>query len=122
MASVRALIIREGKVLMLQRGPQISLPDHWCLPGGRIDESESPEAACLREVREETGLEIRVVRQLYRAGSIHYFLCSLRGEAEICLQAEECQAFTWAEPGLVHRVGPIMDMPALRHLLRLMGL
>ena len=123
MASVRALIIREGKILMLQRGPAISLPDHWCLPGGRIDEDESPEAACVREVREETGLEIRVVRRLHRVGSCHYFLCDLGPrEQSVRLQAEECQAHTWAQPGLVHRVGPIMDMPGLRHVLRSMGL
>ncbi|MEZ0373469.1 MAG: NUDIX hydrolase [Candidatus Sericytochromatia bacterium] len=123
MASVRALIIREGRVLMLQRGEEISLPGHWCLPGGRIDLDESPEAACVREVKEETGLEIRVIRRLHRAGSCHYFLCDAGPIAQpICLQAEECQAYHWADPGLIHRVGPIMDMPSLRHLLRKMGL
>jgi 8-oxo-dGTP pyrophosphatase MutT (NUDIX family) len=31
----------------------------WVQPGGHIDAGESPEAACLRETREETGLQVR---------------------------------------------------------------
>lgn len=123
MASVRALIVRDGKILLLQRGAQISLPDYWCLPGGRIDQNESLEAACIREVQEETGLRIRIIRQLFQAGSIAYFLCDAGPQEQtIVLQLEECQAYCWVEPGLFHRVGQIMDLRSLRHLLRIMGL
>ncbi len=34
----------------------------WCLPGGRMDPGESVAETCVREVREETGLEVEVVR------------------------------------------------------------
>jgi 8-oxo-dGTP pyrophosphatase MutT (NUDIX family) len=34
----------------------------WCLPGGMVDPGESVSEACEREVWEETGLQIRVVR------------------------------------------------------------
>jgi ADP-ribose pyrophosphatase YjhB (NUDIX family) len=34
----------------------------WCLPGGATDPGESVEETCVREVREETGLDVRVTR------------------------------------------------------------
>lgn len=38
---------------------------HWVLPGGAIEEDETPAEAAIREVREETGLEIVLERLLF---------------------------------------------------------
>ena len=46
------------KVLLTQRTDN----GRWCLPGGGMDPGESAEEACVREVLEETGLEVRVTR------------------------------------------------------------
>ena len=35
-----------------------SYKDYWSIPGGTIDENESPRNACIREVKEEVGLDI----------------------------------------------------------------
>ena len=45
------------RLLLIRRGhdPHRGL---WSLPGGRIEAGESPEQAVVREVREETGLEV----------------------------------------------------------------
>lgn len=46
------------KVLLTRRSDN----DLWCLPGGAMDPGESAAEACIREVWEETGLRVEVVR------------------------------------------------------------
>jgi 8-oxo-dGTP diphosphatase len=47
-----------GRVLLCQ---QSQGHRHWCLPGGRIRDTESPMHAAIRDIREETGLETDMV-------------------------------------------------------------
>ena len=57
-----AIILDEthSKILLTRRTDN----GRWCLPGGAMDAGESWEECCVREVWEETGLEVRVVRLL----------------------------------------------------------
>ena len=54
------VIIRDGKVAVVHRDRY----DDWSLPKGKLDAGESFEEAALREVREETGLECELGREL----------------------------------------------------------
>jgi 8-oxo-dGTP diphosphatase len=76
-----------GRLLLVQRGrePGRGL---WSLPGGRVEADESPAQAAVREVREETGLDVvagPLVGQVERPGPrdqtyvIDDFLCTVRG-------------------------------------------
>lgn len=60
MVGASALILDETgeRVLLTRRADN----RRWCLPGGRMDPGESLAETCVREVREETGLEVEVVR------------------------------------------------------------
>lgn len=53
----------EGKYLILKRG-YAPKKGSWDLPGGYVEATESPEDTVLREMREETGLEVTDVRIL----------------------------------------------------------
>lgn len=55
---VTVAVLDEGRVLLTRRQ---DFPI-WCLPGGGIDGGESAAAAAVREVREETGLEVALTR------------------------------------------------------------
>jgi len=53
--------INEGVVLIKRKNP----PEGWALPGGFVDYGESLENAAIREAKEETGLDIRIIRQFH---------------------------------------------------------
>lgn len=57
--AVAVLIERDGEVLLVQRGNQPQ-QGKWSLPAGFVDAGEDPKLAAVREVIEETGLQIRV--------------------------------------------------------------
>ncbi len=55
-----AIIEQDGQLLLLQRTNE-PFKSHWNLPAGYVEIDESPAQAVLREVCEETGLQIEVV-------------------------------------------------------------
>ena len=56
--SAGVIAIREGRCLAIRRGRE------WAFAKGHLDQGESPEEAAVREVLEETGLEVRVLRAI----------------------------------------------------------
>jgi 8-oxo-dGTP diphosphatase len=57
LVSAVALIDPEGRVLLAQRPEGKSLAGLWEFPGGKVEAGETPEAALVRELREELGIE-----------------------------------------------------------------
>lgn len=61
---VCALIERDGHVLMAQRPAHKHLGGKWEFPGGKNEPGETPEAALHRELQEELGVSIDIIRSL----------------------------------------------------------
>ncbi|WNO55156.1 (deoxy)nucleoside triphosphate pyrophosphohydrolase [Stakelama saccharophila] len=52
-----ALVDADGRVLVQQRPDHKPMPGLWEFPGGKVEPDELPEAALLRELHEELGIE-----------------------------------------------------------------
>ncbi|QRK04850.1 NUDIX domain-containing protein [Archangium violaceum] len=68
----------ERRRLLLVRRRRMPEADHWGLPGGKVDFGETVEAAVIREIAEELGVEIVIdellciVDQIDRAAGTHW--------------------------------------------------
>jgi 8-oxo-dGTP diphosphatase len=58
-----ALVVRDGEILLIRRGKE-PFKGKWALPGGFVEEGETVEGACVREAKEETGLDVRILKMV----------------------------------------------------------
>jgi ADP-ribose pyrophosphatase YjhB (NUDIX family) len=58
-------IVKDNQVLLIQHREHASGRSYWLLPGGGQEDGESAEEGVVREMREETGLEVKVERLLF---------------------------------------------------------
>ena len=104
--AIKAIILKDGKVLIMKRSMK---EDHaqgsWDIPGGKIDFGENPIDCLNREVMEESGLEVEIIK-LMRVWSFLKnpqtqiigitMLCKYKsGEVKL---SEEHTDFKWIEP------------------------
>jgi 8-oxo-dGTP diphosphatase len=77
--AVAFLIVRDGRLLMIRRSAtREHAPGEWECGSGRIEAGETPQDAVRREAREETGLEVEIVRPV---DAFHYYRGPAREEA-----------------------------------------
>ncbi|QNK61837.1 (deoxy)nucleoside triphosphate pyrophosphohydrolase [Pedobacter sp. PAMC26386] len=121
--SCALIISQNGKILVAQRSLSMHLPLKWEFPGGKVEADESAEACLIREIREELGVEIGILKKM--AESIHDqgkqiirlipFQCVLiSGE----IQLTEHAAFLWLLPAeLVKLDWAEADLPIVKDYL-----
>lgn len=66
-----AVVLRDEQVLLSRLAPRVSAHELWTLPGGGVEHGEDPRDAVVREVYEETGLDVRVGEEA-RVDSFHH--------------------------------------------------
>ena len=98
-------VIRDDHILLIQHRHHTDGRSYWLLPGGGLEGDETPEACVQREVREETHLQVEVLRRLLDEPDmpggtyqrLHTYLCHvLDGEAQPGHEPEEEAAEDYA--------------------------
>jgi len=56
----------DGKWLMIRRSRHVWTPGKVCFPGGTIEVGETQEAAAVREMREELGIDVKLIERVWR--------------------------------------------------------
>jgi len=70
LVGVGAVVVHQGRVLLVQRGRE-PLKGCWTLPGGLLEVGEALTAGAIREVLEETGLAVEPIELIELLDRIH---------------------------------------------------
>jgi len=90
------IVEKNGRLLITRRSPDGMLGGLWEFPGGKVQEGETPEAACVREIQEEVNLVASVEHHLTRVRHAY-------SHFKIILDVFRCRYVS----GRVHRRGPV---------------
>jgi ADP-ribose pyrophosphatase len=102
------MLKKDGKYLLVQE-KQPSDYGLWCLPVGHVDKGEEIETAAVREVKEETGLDVRLIKEiaLYHESAIkkvkHIFSAEIIG-GELIAQEKEILDVKWLSFNEIERL------------------
>ena len=116
--AVGVLATRRGKLLLVQRD-RAPHRGAWSFPSGFVDAGEGLEEAAVREAREETGLDIRIQRQLGAFGSrgdrVVFIAYAARVVAGRIAVGRECQDVRYCDPDSL----PLLAFPHDTEILRI---
>lgn len=95
---ISSVVIKNSSVLMIWRHRFVPSAWGWELPGGIVDDGETPAEAAIREIEEETGWKVSAVEELVRfqpaAGfaDIPTYVFRADGEVEGCSRPDTNEA------------------------------
>jgi len=122
----RAIIIKDGKILLMHRRKHKE--EYFVLPGGGVEEGETPIETVNREVYEETGLKMISQTPAFdvvdvNGKNVHLFYCELEegtpflnGEEKETSSTEDWYDIAWFDLKILNQPN-VYPVPARRRLL-----
>jgi len=91
----RGIVIKDGRILLTY---EVNT-DQWFIPGGGLEDCESTQECCVRELAEETGCVVKVNKQYLTINEhydewlfvSHYYICDYVGDTERTLTEREIE-------------------------------
>ena len=124
LVSAVALLDADGRVLLAQRPAGKPMAGLWEFPGGKVDPGETPEAALIRELAEELGIDVTAsCLAPFTFASYSYPEFHLLMPLYVCRKwsgipaAREGQHFAWVRPA---RLGDYPMPPADKPLVAML--
>jgi len=110
------ILLRSGKLLILKRKEDDdTYPGMWDCLGGHFEKGESAEECMIREAKEESGLDVKIVKsgpllkytdEYGAAISVPFVIRSYSGRVSLTEHSE----FKWVDPAKVRRYRVVPDL------------
>ncbi|MEU6482275.1 (deoxy)nucleoside triphosphate pyrophosphohydrolase [Streptomyces sp. NPDC047017] len=125
---VGAALVDGGRLLAARRSAPPELAGRWELPGGKVEPGELPEAALVRELREELGVDAETGERVPGAWplkspyELQVWTARLRPGSAAPRPLQDHDELRWLEPSETWTVGWLdQDVPAVRAALTLLA-
>ncbi len=119
-----AIVIRDGRMLVIRRSRKVVAPLMYCFPGGGIEVGESEQEAIIREFREEIGVAVRPLRRIWQCVTdwkvqLAWWLGELQPDAVPIPNPAEVESVHWVTPAEMLQLPDLL--PSNREFLEAVG-
>lgn len=95
-----AIVIRNGRFLVIRRSQHVVAPGAYCFPGGGIEPGESDQQALVREMREELGVAVEPLRRVWQSATpwkvrLSWWLTRIDPGASLLPSPAEVESIHW---------------------------
>lgn len=109
--AVVGVLVRDGRVLVIRRGPQARRPGYWAPPSGSVEPGETQPEALVREMREELGLAVTPLAKVWECDAddgtfrLHWWTAEVAA-GEPVADPGEVSELRWVRPGEFGTLAP----------------